>query len=122
MRFKSFFLVLTLIFLPGIAAADLEEGFQAYERGDYEAAVNAWLPLAEQGDVTHELGATFGPDVSRNTKGRTNHLTLRHRHACGHQTKGKKLKGALSDSYHFTLLLPQEVTSSVGRRWNWVPS
>lgn len=55
MRFKSFFLVLTFIFLPGIASADLEEGFQAYERGDYEAAVNAWLPLAEQGDVTAQF-------------------------------------------------------------------
>jgi hypothetical protein len=55
MRFKSFFLVLTLVFLPGIASADLEAGFQAYEKGDYEAAVNAWLPLAEQGDVTAQF-------------------------------------------------------------------
>lgn len=70
MRFTRFFLVLTLIILPTTLWADLEEGFQAYERGDYKAAVDAWLPLAEQGDVTAQfnLGQMYrlGKGVDRN--------------------------------------------------------
>jgi septal ring-binding cell division protein DamX len=70
MRFTGFFLIFTLTFFyTGIVSADLEEGFQAYERGDYEAAVNAWLPLAEQGDVTAQfnLGQMYrlGKGVTR---------------------------------------------------------
>jgi outer membrane biosynthesis protein TonB len=43
-------LALLLLTLPWSAGADLEQAFQAYQRGDYEAAIAAWQPLAEQGD------------------------------------------------------------------------
>jgi uncharacterized protein len=33
------------------AAVDFDTGWEAYERGDFEAAYAAWHPLAEQGDI-----------------------------------------------------------------------
>ena len=46
---------LTLAVLLGGAGlganADFAEGFAAYERGDYAAALREWQPLAEQGDA-----------------------------------------------------------------------
>ncbi len=47
-------LVLTVAILIGLAApawADLKSGGDAYNRGDYAAAIREWTPFAEQGDV-----------------------------------------------------------------------
>ena len=44
-------LVLALALPAHVLAADLQAGLDAYERGDYAAALNEWRPLAEQGDV-----------------------------------------------------------------------
>ncbi len=41
------------------AQADFAAGFAAYSRGDYEAAVSEWLPLAEQGDIKAQVGLGF---------------------------------------------------------------
>ena len=38
-------------FAPALAASDFQPGMQAYERGDYTAAVLAWRSLAEKGDA-----------------------------------------------------------------------
>ncbi|HTR84512.1 MAG TPA: tetratricopeptide repeat protein [Reyranella sp.] len=45
---------------PAIAGA-LEDGRAAYDRGDYAAALAAWKPLAEHGDVDAEfwMGALY---------------------------------------------------------------
>jgi uncharacterized protein len=37
------------------ARADFDDGLAAYERGDYAAALTAWLPLAERGDADAQL-------------------------------------------------------------------
>mgnify|MGYP005849499897 CR=1 FL=1 len=39
-----------LTFSPA-SAEPLDEGVAAYERGDYRTAIEAWMPLADQGDV-----------------------------------------------------------------------
>ena len=40
-----------LVFMLAVPAlADLQAGFEAYDRGDYETTLNELLPLAEQGD------------------------------------------------------------------------
>jgi len=40
-----------MILLVAPAAADaLDDGVQAYERGDYQTAITVWMPLADQGD------------------------------------------------------------------------
>ena len=44
-----------LVTLVGPAWAGFEEGLAAYERGDYETALNEWRPLAEQGDTTAQF-------------------------------------------------------------------
>ena len=36
---------------PAVLAADYHEGLAAHRRGDYEAALREWRPLAAQGDV-----------------------------------------------------------------------
>ena len=38
-----------LLFSAGSAWADYDDGFAAYQRGDYETAYREFLPLAEQG-------------------------------------------------------------------------
>lgn len=42
-------------------AGPLEDGLAAYDRGDYTAALSAWLPLAERGDrdAQFNLGAMY---------------------------------------------------------------
>jgi hypothetical protein len=42
-------------------AGPLEDGLAAYNRGDYTAALGAWLPLAERGDMDAQfnLGAMY---------------------------------------------------------------
>lgn len=42
--------VLLLLTMPA-AAQDFEKGLQAYQRGDFAAALKEWRPLAEQGDA-----------------------------------------------------------------------
>ena len=45
-------IALTVVLLVSLAApawAGFDEGFAAYERGDYETALREWEPLAEQG-------------------------------------------------------------------------
>jgi TPR repeat protein len=42
----------TVLTLAAVPPATGDEGRSAYERGDYAAAAHAWLPLAEQGDIT----------------------------------------------------------------------
>lgn len=43
--------VVAILFCAGSAWADYADGWAAYQRGDYDAALGVWLPLAEQGDV-----------------------------------------------------------------------
>ena len=38
-----------LLFSAGSVWADWDDGFAAYQRGDYETAYREFLPLAEQG-------------------------------------------------------------------------
>ena len=47
-------LAFLLLFGPG-ARADIAEGLEAYDAGDYAAAVAAWLPLAEAGDAEAQV-------------------------------------------------------------------
>jgi len=51
------------------AVADFESGRQAYQRGDYTAALSAWRPLAERGDAKaqNNIGAMYfhGKGVER---------------------------------------------------------
>lgn len=42
---------LALVVAPVAAHADFAQGVRAYEAGDHKAALDAWLPLAERGDV-----------------------------------------------------------------------
>lgn len=42
---------LALLLAPVAAHADFAQGVKAYEAGDHKAAFEAWLPLAENGDV-----------------------------------------------------------------------
>ena len=45
---------LTLIPVPSFSA-DLQKGLDAYNRGDYQAALREWRPLAEQGDADAQV-------------------------------------------------------------------
>ncbi len=46
-----FVLVLALALSVPVLAADFEAGLAAFDRGDYETALEEWRPLAEQGDA-----------------------------------------------------------------------
>ncbi len=50
-----------LVSLVGLARAGFDEGFAAYERGDYETALKKWHPLAEQGhaEAQNSLGLMY---------------------------------------------------------------
>jgi TPR repeat protein len=37
-------------------SADFDKGWNAYESGDYAAALREWKPLAEQGDASSQFG------------------------------------------------------------------
>ena len=43
------------------ALDDFAKGLEAYQRGDYTAAINEWLPVGEQGDADAQvmLGAMY---------------------------------------------------------------
>ena len=55
--------------LAAPARADFERGYQAYERGDFAAAIMAWRPLADTGDTRamYNLGVIYdqGKGVER---------------------------------------------------------
>ncbi len=55
---------------PKAQEAEFRTGFNAYVRGDYEAAVNIWTKLADQGHIKsmNNLGTMYsqGKSVSRN--------------------------------------------------------
>lgn len=71
---KSFilFFTLTVLSLPSLQAAELEDGFQAFKKGNYEQALRLWLPLAEKdnADAQYNLGILFqkGLGVEKNPK------------------------------------------------------
>ncbi len=45
-------IVVGLVFMLAVPAwAELQAGFEAYERGDFDTALKAWRPLAEQGEA-----------------------------------------------------------------------
>lgn len=50
-----------LLVAQGPVWGGLEEGFEAVTRGDYNAALQEWRPLAEQGDANaqHNLGVIY---------------------------------------------------------------
>ena len=60
-RLPALAFLLTILSAIGAAPsfADFAEGLAAYDAGDYEAAFEAWQPLAEAGDVEAQL-ATAG--------------------------------------------------------------
>ena len=62
--------VVALLFSVGSAWADFDDGFAAYERGDYATALKEFLPLAEQGHAKAQffLGSMYaqGKGVSKN--------------------------------------------------------
>jgi TPR repeat protein len=53
--------MLVAVAAPAARAADFHEGLAAYKRGDYEAALREWRPLAAQGDVEsqYRLGRMY---------------------------------------------------------------
>jgi TPR repeat protein len=57
---KNFLLALTFFSLTAIAA-DFQAGLDAYNKGDYAAALKEWRPLAEQGDANsqYNLGLLY---------------------------------------------------------------
>lgn len=44
------------VLLPMLVAADVDAGFAAYRAGNYEAALEEWQPLAEEGDARAQFG------------------------------------------------------------------
>jgi hypothetical protein len=63
--------VCALLFAAAAFGGPYEDGLAAFDRGDYAAALRAWLPLAEQGHrtaqfsvaVLHEKGLGTPPDL-----------------------------------------------------------
>ena len=48
-------LLLILVLLVPASATDLQAGWEAYERGDFEAVLREWRPLAEQGNANAQF-------------------------------------------------------------------
>ena len=46
---RALFAAVLSLWLTTSAWAGFDEGFAAFERGDYATAVEEWLPIAEQG-------------------------------------------------------------------------
>jgi len=63
------FVALVRIAAAAAAAGDLEDGVAAYERGDYQAAIEAWMPLADADhpDALFNMGQLYrmGKGVAR---------------------------------------------------------
>lgn len=56
---KLLLLVASVTFsLPGFSA-DFQEGLDAYNRGDYQAALREMRPLAEQGDARAQVNLGY---------------------------------------------------------------
>ncbi len=51
--------------LTATARADFQEGYAAYQRGDYATALQEWLPLARQGDASAQLNLGLMYDAGR---------------------------------------------------------
>jgi len=76
MKLKTLLLTLTLsLLLFGISTltfANFNDGYDAYQKGDYETAVSEWKPLAEQGHAAaqNNLGVMYnkGRGVLKNDK------------------------------------------------------
>ena len=58
-------IVLIIVIFSYPAFADYEAGKRAYDAGDYEAAYNEWLPLAEAGDANtqHKIGYFYASGI-----------------------------------------------------------
>ncbi len=52
-------LLLSLAAAPISLAADLNKGIEAAQRGDFDAAVSEWKPLAEQGNIKAQVYLAF---------------------------------------------------------------
>jgi len=74
--FGGLLLALSILVMPGergAARADAANGVAAYRRGDYQAAIREWMPLAAQGDTTalynlgqlYRLGQGVDKDLAR---------------------------------------------------------
>ena len=59
-------LLLFSIFISLNSYADFQDGWDAYDRGDYKTAFNEWKPLAEQGDAYAQFNLGW---MYRNGKG-----------------------------------------------------
>lgn len=72
MRIARIALLLTAFAAPTLAAAGLREGYDAYQLGQYDRAVEEFLPLAERNDVvaSYYLGLMLleGHGVTRNVE------------------------------------------------------
>ena len=58
---RALFAAVLSLWLTTSAWAGFDEGFAAYERGDYATALEEWLPVAEQGDASaqYNLGLMY---------------------------------------------------------------
>ena len=69
---KALVLILSLGLLQATYADAFDDGLAAYERGDYETAIQLWKPLAKQGDVDAQfnLGTMYdeGKGVTQDDK------------------------------------------------------
>ena len=76
MKIKNLIIGLTLSLLMGsgvVVAANFTKGLEAYNSGDFKAALEEWIPLAEQGNAIaqNNLGFMYGhgkgvPDSGKN--------------------------------------------------------
>ncbi len=48
---KTAIVAMTFFLAAPLWAQDFDAGYKAAQRGDYEAALREWRPLADQGDV-----------------------------------------------------------------------
>jgi hypothetical protein len=72
-RITTFFAggLLTLALFGIATAGPIEDGYAAYQRGDYATAMRLWRPLADQGNVFAQdfLGAMFSHVVPQGRRG-----------------------------------------------------
>ena len=65
-------MILSLGTISAARSADFDQGFAAYESGDYATALREWTPLAKQGNARaqHKLGVIYdnGQGVPRDYK------------------------------------------------------
>ena len=58
---KAALIAIALALAVPVAAQDIDAGFEAYQRGDYAAALREYRPLAEQGNASaqYNLGVMY---------------------------------------------------------------